>query len=480
MSASKTGTVLLDLKGLSLLVILCLAIFVEKKITIVTWVSLTLFCFYCNFKWRQAIILIFIWLTVEGFLRLWSGGDIIIFFFKDAMLMMVYLGFLMEKMFFREKIFSSNPINLPLLCLLTLSVIQMLNPNIYSIVVGLVGLKTLFFYVPLFYIAYNLFDSNDAVYRFCLALIVIAIPVCLYGVIQFIQGPFTYRSLGKAFSPWLVGVSPTGMAFIPPSTFIFVAVFGAYLLFMAFLGISMLNFKSQPPINKGICYLSFTLIFAALVVTTRRATWAVLMIEFPLIFLLQKRVSTFWKIIILSSLIIAGSLYLIPGAIAPFFYRLADIVVRPIDLVYHERATAVWEAHLPSIISASFIGKGIGMGSLGKRYVWSEEAPTVPMECQYAKIWYELSVWGFIIFVWLLARLLRNSWRVYRNLDDLDLRWLALGIFMHQIALVIIGGITNVLDVPLNAIYLWFFLGLLLKLPSLAVEQSQPQEGNGR
>lgn len=461
-----------ELRGLVLLLSLASVMYLQRKLTPLTWLALGLLGLYCLFRWRQAIILIFIWLTIEGFLRLWTGNNILVFFFKDAMFGAVYLGFLMEKLFLREKITFPHPINLPIFLLLVLSVAQLLNPNLLNLLVGLVGLKTLFFYIPLLYISYKLFDSKSSVYQFCFILVLVAIPIGLYALVQFLQGPSAYSRLGEAFTPWLVGYGGRGAAFNPPSTFIFIAIFGSYLMFMVLLLISVLNFNLKM-LPKVICWFSFGCLLSALVVTTRRLTSALLGIQLPLMFILQRKIKTFLRLILVPSLVVIIFAFLIPGAGDIFLGRTGYMFTHPFEVVYQERLSPILHWHLPTMLSSAFIGKGIGMGSLGRRYVWSEDMRLVEMECQYAKIWYELSIWGFIIFLWLFVHLLRSSWQIYRTMDEPDLKWLALGIFMYQWSMAISGIITNILDLPLNAILLWFFSGLLLKLPLIATKNNE-------
>lgn len=468
-------TKVLNFTGLSLLMILCLAMFAQRKVTIVTWFILGLVCLQCFFKWRQGILLVFIWLNVEGFLRLWTGGDIIVFFFKDIMFLAIYISFLLEKFFFREKPPIPHSISLPLICLFGLSLIQLLNPNLHSALVGLVGLKTLFFYAPLFYISFQLFDSKERLLQFCFILMLMAIPICLYSLVQFLLGPAYYRSLGEAFQPWIVFGERATLSFSPPSTFIFVSIFGSYLLFMTFFGISLVSARLAGQ-RKLICWTSFISILVALIITTRRLTMALVVAGVPTMLLLQKRMRPFVYFITVSLSISFISLYFIPGVYDLFLGRTFYMLAHPYETVYLERIVGVLQWHAPIMLSSAFIGNGIGMGTLGRRYIWTAGAPMEGLESQYAKIWYELSIWGFLIFIWLLVRLVRTSWRIYRRLDDPDLKWLSLGIFMYQCAIVIAGTITHILDMPINAVYLWFFSGALFKLPLFAEKQLQPQE----
>jgi hypothetical protein len=119
-------------------------------------------------------------------------------------------------------------------------------------------------------------------------------------------------------------------------------------------------------------------------------------------------------------------------------------------------------------------GYGIGTSGLGGQYVsriFHVTPPVRGVESGFGTLVVEMGIGALILWLVLTAAILRSSWRVVKKLKGSP--WFPLGfvIFWYAFAVFLpltYGGIQAYEDFLMNA-YLWLLLGLLFKLPGLAL-----------
>jgi hypothetical protein len=113
--------------------------------------------------WQGALLGVFVLMVFEGALRKWvfPWAQAQIYLVKDAILLAVYLGFILES---RRTISSARrvgAIKAILVVSFVFGALEVFNPNSPSVLVGLMGLKAYFLYAPVAFILPYAFKSRE-------------------------------------------------------------------------------------------------------------------------------------------------------------------------------------------------------------------------------------------------------------------------------------------------------------------------------
>lgn len=143
--------------------------------------------------WGAAILTMLVWAMFEGAVRKWIFPEYQqpVLLLKDVVLIFSYVGYL----FSANRNITQQKSGL-LKAILILSVlfccVQLLNPNLPSILLGLYGLKNYIIYIPLSFIIPDLIRTREDLRKFAIAACVISIPIALLGLYQFSQPPSSW------------------------------------------------------------------------------------------------------------------------------------------------------------------------------------------------------------------------------------------------------------------------------------------------
>ncbi len=143
-------------------------------------------------NWRAAVKVAFVAVLVEGAIRKWvlPSGQELVYFLKDVFLFGAYLKFF----------FSPDPelrayrLRVPggmILLLCAMVSFSALNPNIGSMLLAGYGIKIYFMYVPMAFMMPYLFRNQQEMLRQGTYYVLLAIPICLLGFLQFKSDRFS-------------------------------------------------------------------------------------------------------------------------------------------------------------------------------------------------------------------------------------------------------------------------------------------------
>jgi len=119
-------------------------------------------------------------------------------------------------------------------------------------------------------------------------------------------------------------------------------------------------------------------------------------------------------------------------------------------------------------------GYGIGTTSLGIQYVsrfFHTLPPVPPVESGFGTIVIEMGIGGLMLWLLMSAAVVLTAWRVVRSLKGTPWFPLAFMIFWYAFLLlfpITFTGMPSYQDFVMNA-YLWLLLGILFRLPKLAL-----------
>jgi hypothetical protein len=138
--------------------------------------------------WRRGLYALVAWILFEDLVRKYLGNNMMIYFGKDLLALVVYLSYFRDR---RERHGDKLrvPFRLALLLFVWFCVLQVFNPASTSIFYGILGMKVNFIYIPLLYIGYALFECEEDLHKFFSYLCVLFIVVASLGLAQSIIGP---------------------------------------------------------------------------------------------------------------------------------------------------------------------------------------------------------------------------------------------------------------------------------------------------
>ncbi len=430
-------------------------------------------------SWRLSVYLALAYLPVEGIL--W----VVIYphtapaaLAKDFLFVIpAYIGFFYWSMKSRRNIvFPGFPL-LPLLLLAGLVVVEVFNPLLRSLLVGLVGAKVWLIYIPMAFIGYHLIRSRrDLDYLLnlmCLTAILPAV-VGIAEAILYYTGHthFVHSLYGPAASTVTQGfaaISVGGADFQRvPSTFSFIAQYYIFMTSMVAIGYAWWRNAPRQSATRRWRFLVWTLFLAAVMTSGERGALA------------------FVPLLLIAILVIEGRLGVSSlGVIAALAAGLALMIVLAgasptgaVSSLFENARTQFNTVFISGLREAShhlLLGTGTGSDTGAARYVSRADFSAVGkwQESYLAKVLLELGIAGLTLAAISFGSIFVRGLRIRRRLRDPGLVAMASAI----LGLMVWAGVYTVkaqyLDFdPLN-LYFWLFTGILFKLAVLDRDESR-------
>jgi hypothetical protein len=132
-------------------------------------------------NWRNGVYFFFTWLLFEDLARKYLGNNMAVYFAKDVLVAVVYLSFFIAVRRKNTAKIVLPPFFVAVMLLVWFGIMQILNPASTTVVYGLLRVKLFFWYIPLYFVGYALFNSEAELRRFFrlnawLALIIANVP----------------------------------------------------------------------------------------------------------------------------------------------------------------------------------------------------------------------------------------------------------------------------------------------------------------
>lgn len=422
---------------------------------------------------RQALKAALVLLVFEGALRKWvfPGAQDVVYFGKDLLLLGVYGGFLLGDG--RRRLRAPQlPVFYALLGAATLfGAMQIFNPRLPNLLVGILGFKAYFFYVPLLWILPASFDSDADLFRFLRRYALLAIPVGLLAAAQFVSpssSPLnTYARGGAEVSDIATFGSSTRVRVT--GTFAYITGFTSYLFanvvsLLALIAAERWRFK-----RSWMLFGALGLTLFGILMSGSRGPILILVLLLPiytwLAVLREKGSAKVASRLILSTILIGGiGAYSGSEAVSAWVGRAtgsgtADVV---------ERLSLPLVAPLGVLDRAGLFGYGIGSTHQmaeavvhGPRPFYWLEGPNTEIES--ARVMLELGPLGYLLSYLVRFFLIGFAFREAFRLRTQFHRSIAVACLLFFLAM-LPGGI--VFEVTAG-LYYWFFAGLLTTVVAL-------------
>jgi hypothetical protein len=446
-------------------------------------------------NWRNGLYLFLVWLLFEDLPRKYLGNNMVIFFAKDALAAVVYLSFFLA---YRKKEVTSfrPPFLVPLLLFVWFGVMQIFNPASTHLIYGVLGVKLFFYYIPLLFVGYALLNSEEQLRRFFFVNIALVIIIALLGIAQSVLG-HTFlnperlaediRELSTNYR-----VSPVSglLSYRPNSVFVSTGRYGNFLLVslllvVGFTGYLLLRHRK----GRNLTFFALAIVFGAIVLGAARGTllWAsgsVLVFAVAFVWGAPWRQGEVLRVLRTVQRAALG----IALGVGLLFFIFPDALLSRVAY-YTETLTPgtksselqnrTWDYPLMNFLGAFGYerwpyGYGIGTTALGTQYVariFGSKPPVIGVESGFGTLVIEMGIGGLVLWFVMSFAILFSAWRVVKQLRGSPWFPLAFVIFWYAGLLLFpmtFIGMQPYQDFVLNA-YFWLLLGVLYRLPTLAV-----------
>jgi hypothetical protein len=451
--------------------------------------------------WRRGLYLLLGWILFEDLFRKYLGNNMAVFFAKDVLTIVLYISFFAAR---RERLVKGfkPPFLIPLLIFIWFGVIQMFNPASTSIFYGILGMKVYFLYIPLMYVGYSLIESEDDLRKFFTFNTVLILIVASLGIAQSILGhkflnPTVIQEDIRDLST-LYRMAPISglVAYRPNSVFVSSGRFEncmivSWIVALGFGGYLLLRSRR----GRNLAFLAIAIVGVGSVMSTSRGVFmwnagSALVIVAAFLWGAPWRQGEARRILraIQRTLLVVGLAILVmmsvfPDQIASRFAVYSETLSPDSpasELAFRSRDYPLKNFLLAFEYERWPYGYGIGTSSLGIQYV-SRIMHATPMgigvENGYGQLILELGIVGLILWIFLSIAISVSAWKMASRLRGTP--WFPLGFVIFWYAFLLLGpkgyiSFISYQDYLMNA-YLWILLGILFRLPQLALETLQPE-----
>jgi hypothetical protein len=419
-------------------------------------------------RWRTAVQVAMVVVVFEGAVRKWllPGAQDLIYFAKDVVLLGVYLGFLRDAPSLRHRVAPLPFLSFGLALAATFGLLQMFNPNLPNLLVGLLGFKAYFFYVPLLFVLPAAFPSDAAAFRFLRRYALLAIPVGALAVAQFLSPPSSVlnayaRTSAEEGSYATTFGSSTHVRVT--ATFPYITGYASYLLATSVLLMTLLAARRWEFRGSWLVYGGLGMTFLGMLMTGSRGPVLVFAVILPLYWWLvvlreRQKAAVLGRMLAGAALLAVFLSYAGGDAIAAFRGRASGSGTEIYDRMLSP-AVAPFKV-LPQV---GVLGYGIGSTHQTAAALAGSPVPFswlkgLLIEVESGRVMVELGPVGFFLIYLIRFYLAGLALHKALTLRTRFHRTLAAASFVFFLAS-IPGGV--VFDVTAG-VYYWFFAGLLV------------------
>jgi hypothetical protein len=195
-------------------------------------------------RWRTAAQAVMVLLIFEGAIRKWvfPGAQDLIYLAKDVLLLGVYAGFVRDRGRLRVRQPALPVLYGALVFGALWGVLEIFNPGLPNLLVGIFGFKAYFFYAPLVFVLPATFSGDADLYRFLRRYALLAIPVGTLAVAQFFSPSSSLlNTYARTNEDAYIATFGSSTYVRVTATFSFITGYTAYLIATAILILALLG-----------------------------------------------------------------------------------------------------------------------------------------------------------------------------------------------------------------------------------------------
>jgi hypothetical protein len=440
--------------------------------------------------WQRGLYVLIAWIFFEDFVRKYLGNNMMIYFGKDILVLVIYLSYFRSRRGKRQEKFRV-PFRMALLLFVWFGVLQVFNPSSTSIFYGILGMKVDFIYIPLIYIGYALLQTEEKLHRFFSYLCILFLIVSGLGLAQSIIGPSflnparlqdDIRDLSLLYrtSP-ISGLT----AYRPTSVFVSASRFGDFLImaWLVSLGFSgYLLMRSRR--GRTLAFITLGVVAAASLMTASRGVFmwnSGIGLVVAAGFLWgapwrQREALRIMRAIQRTALMVAAGVVLLltifPKELGSRLAVYSETLLpsSPTSELVHRTQTYPWQQLNYAFLYPDWPwGYGLGTCTLGAQYViriMHAQPMNIGVESGYGNLLLELGIVGLLLWIFLGVSIAVSAIKIVKELKGTP--WFPMGFTICFYAIVLwfpmmFTGVSAYQDFVLNAA-LWLMLGVLFRL----------------
>jgi hypothetical protein len=441
-------------------------------------------------NWRRGVYFLAVWILFEDLIRKYLGNNMVIYFAKDALALIVYFSFFRSHLDKEARKFRI-PFRIALLMFIWFGLLQVFNPASTSIFYGILGMKVDFLYVPLIFVGYALLRNEEDLRRIFSSACILILIVAGLGLVQsiightFLNPPTLQQDIRELSTLYRISPISGAVAYRPTSVFVssgrfidFLIV--AWLISLGYASYLLLRCKK----GRTLAFITVGLVAAASIMSASRGVfmWEAgigLVVTAGFIWGAPWRQGEALRVLraIQRSILLVGIAIILLLTIFPeeIGSRLAiysetlmpnssasELVTRTRTYPLQQLSDAFDHPRWP-------YGYGIGTCTLGTQYVTRIMHATpmrVAVESGFGNLIVELGVVGLILWIVLGFSISYSAWRVVKELRGTPWFPLAFVIFLFGLLLFFPMAYTSSAtyqDFVINA-YFWVLLGIFYRL----------------
>jgi hypothetical protein len=429
------------------------------------------------FKWRAGVLAFIVYVVLEGFIINYFHTVPELNLLKDMFAAVLFAVLLISLIMKGQGLALPRAAWIvPFIGFALIYSLQVFNPGLPNILVGLVGVRATLLFFILTPVAYWYFDSRESVTRFFEFMLWLSIPVAGFGILQSILGPGWVTSLSPGFGRAVFfAVGSKGLTsssyFRTFSTFVHTGGFALFLCFSVLVCVALWllpAWRDRRRVLAGV----FVLQIWALFTTGARGAFLIVLLSVGILVVIQAGAHRLMPILLVIPLVMWASLYLIGTGVVERYETLLDA-----EFLAQRNAPLV-QGWLADAMDSDWIGLGAGYASVASRHAGYTPLNVSVVENSLAKIRFEAGLPGLVFYVVFLGAMLWECITTPFRLRNPQLRWLVsvCCVYVFFNAILVVAG--TPFDVSPTNTLIWFFLGLIAKAPQL--DEAVPVAGTVR
>lgn len=238
-------------------------------------------------SWRRGLEWVLILVVLEGAIRKWvaPGAASYVYFAKDFLILGVYSGFLRDPMRRRMRSAVSPGIEVALGIAAAVALLQVFNPQLPNPLVGVLGFKAYFLYVPLLWVVPAAFRDGNEARAWMRRYLMLSIPVGLLAAAQFFSPPDsalnTYARGGTETAGDIITFGAVERVRVT-GTFSFITGYSSYLQVISLLALSALTLRGWRIRGSLMVYAGFAMTLMGMLMSGSRGPVLLMILILPI------------------------------------------------------------------------------------------------------------------------------------------------------------------------------------------------------
>ncbi len=441
-------------------------------------------------RWRLAVKVALVLVVLEGALRKWvvPGAQDLAYFAKDLMLIGAYIGFLRDP---ERRRYAGPSLPVPTLLLAIgalFGLFEILNPESPTLIIGALGWKAYFLYVPMLWVVPAAFRTDEELWTFLRRYVLLALPIGALGMLQFrAAADSTLNAYARGGADADIATFGSDNHARVTGTFSYISGYSMYLEATAILVLALLATRRWQIRRDRLTFITLGVVLLSMFTTGSRAPVFMMAALIPVFVALSVLGESGGSATILRMAGGAAVLAMLIGlfgdeAIAAFRERAessSDVSGRLVEPLY---------APIRMAQDVGLFGYGIGVTHpaatlLGGNQLLLLQMRMPAVEAETGHVMVETGPIGFLLVYLPRFYLVLFAAQRFRRLKTTFHRALAASSFMFLLTQTFGGVIIE----ATTGFYYWFFAGLLMlvvrldaETPAIAAVVPAPRRALGR